>query len=62
MRFFFLQIGADNILLGSTSRGTGSLENCGGIDNPTHYVRYSKLFFFIIDKTLVLKHLQTLNT
>jgi hypothetical protein len=27
------------VLLGSTSRGTGKLQNCGGIDNPTHYVR-----------------------
>ncbi|XP_023320892.1 uncharacterized protein LOC111695714 [Eurytemora carolleeae] len=39
--------GADNILLGSTSRGTGSLENCGGIDNPTHYVRMKDMMPWI---------------
>jgi len=35
------------ILLGSTSRGTGGLANCGGIDNPTHYVRMKDLLPWI---------------
>ncbi len=25
--------------VGTTSRGTGVRGNCGGLDNPTHYVR-----------------------
>jgi len=36
------------ILLGSTSRGTGSLQNCGGIDNPTHYVRVKDMVDWIV--------------
>lgn len=35
------------VLLGSTSRGTGSLSNCGGIDNPTHYVRMKDMLPWI---------------
>ncbi|TRY79100.1 hypothetical protein TCAL_02836 [Tigriopus californicus] len=31
------------VLIGITSRGTGVRGNCGGLDNPTHYVRV-KLF------------------
>ena len=31
------------VLIGVTSRGTGIRGNCGGLDNPTHYVRL-KLF------------------
>ena len=27
------------IVLGTTSRGTGPIGNCGGRGNPTHYVR-----------------------
>ena len=27
------------VLLGTTSRGTGPIGNCGGRGNPTHYVR-----------------------
>ena len=31
------------VLIGITSRGTGVRGNCGGLENPTHYVRI-KLF------------------
>ena len=31
--------GKTYIVIGTTSRGTGSLGNCGGRGNPTHYVR-----------------------
>ena len=27
------------VVIGTTSRGTGPIGNCGGRDNPTHYVR-----------------------
>jgi len=39
--------GDDYVLLGSTSRGIGSLANCGGIDNPTHYVRMQDMMDWI---------------
>jgi len=35
------------VLLGSTSRGTGALANCGGMDNPTHYVRMADMLPWI---------------
>ena len=28
------------VVIGTTSRGTGPIGNCGGRGNPTHYVRY----------------------
>jgi len=37
------------VLLGSTSRGTGSLSHCGGMDNPTHYVRMKDLLPWIVN-------------
>lgn len=35
------------ILIGTTSRGTGIRGNCGGLDNPTHYVRVKKFVKWI---------------
>jgi len=37
-----VQVGDEYVLLGTTSRGTGKIANCGGVDNPTHYVRLIK--------------------
>jgi len=44
----FEQVGKKYVLLGSTSRGTGVLSNCGGADNPTHYVRVDKMLGWIM--------------
>jgi len=44
----FEQVGEKYVLLGSTSRGTGILSNCGGADNPTHYVRVDKMLGWIM--------------
>lgn len=35
------------VLLGTTSLGTSRIGNCGGINNPTHYVRIQKLLGWI---------------
>ena len=35
------------VLLGVASKGQSSIGNCGGIDNPTHYVRIQKLHWWI---------------
>ena len=31
------------IVIGTTSRGTGPIGNCGGRGNPTHYVRVQEM-------------------
>ena len=36
-----------HILLGLTSSGTSRIGHCGGIGNPTHYTRISKLLPWI---------------
>lgn len=41
------------ILLGVTSKGHSSIGNCGGIDNPTHYVRVREMLSWI--KTYIKK-------
>ncbi|XP_023320895.1 uncharacterized protein LOC111695717 isoform X3 [Eurytemora carolleeae] len=43
------QRGNEYILLGTASRGAGSLETCGGIDNPTHYVRMKDMLPWITE-------------
>ena len=35
------------ILLGVTSKGHSKIGNCGGIDNPTHYVRVREMLSWI---------------
>ena len=35
------------VLLGITSKGHSSIGNCGGINNPTHYVRIRKMLPWI---------------
>ena len=35
------------ILLGVTSKGHSKIGNCGGIDNPTHYVRLREMLSWI---------------
>ena len=35
------------VILGTTGSGTGKIGACGGINNPTHYVRLTKLRWFI---------------
>ena len=35
------------VLLGITSKGHSNIGNCGGIDNPTHYVRIKKMMSWI---------------
>ena len=32
----------EHVVLGTTSRGTGPIGNCGGEGNPTHYVRWEQ--------------------
>ena len=53
-----VQVGDEYVLLGTTSRGTGKIANCGGVDNPTHYVRLIKqiiqIIIIIIDKVYCL--------
>ena len=39
--------GKKYIVIGTTSRGTGPIGNCGGRGNPTHYVRVQHLMKFI---------------
>ena len=35
------------VLLGITSKGHSKIGNCGGINNPTHYVRIQNLIWWI---------------
>ncbi|XP_023320927.1 uncharacterized protein LOC111695732 isoform X2 [Eurytemora carolleeae] len=41
------KVGIAYVLLGITSRGIGKLANCGGIENPTHYVRMKDMLVWI---------------
>jgi hypothetical protein len=44
----FVSQNGKNVVLGVVSGGRGALGKCGGINNPTHYVRVKKLRSWII--------------
>ena len=39
--------GEKYVVIGTTSRGTGPIGNCGGRGNPTHYVRVQEMIPWI---------------
>lgn len=45
----YVQVGDEYVLLGTTSRGTGKIANCGGVDNPTHYVRIKDMVPWLLN-------------